>query len=200
MRLIVDRARLPEGWPTNRGLPAFWEELGRTVAAFTHLEDMLARAYFGLSASRQFANMEEARAAYPQWEKDLRASLTDNLGPLTSRLRKAFRDHDRVPDDVAGGFLARLDELRVWRNALCHGAWHGFEADGSTSLRHFRKGADGPEFLDSRLTVEDISSIRAETVALTVDAVDIVSAAGVRFPGTALPGVDLSESMRESRN
>ncbi len=200
MPLVVDRARLPDDWPTNRGSPAFWEELGRTVAAFTHLEDMLARAHFGLTASREFADMEEARAAYPQWEKDLRASLTDNLGPLTSRLGKAFRDDDRVPDDVAGGFLARLDDLRVWRNALCHGAWQGFEADGSTSLRHFRKGADGPEALDSRLTVEDISSIRAETVALTVDAVDIVSAAGVRFPGTALPGADLTEHIGEPRS
>ena len=44
MPLVVDRERLPEGWPTNRGTPAFWEELGRTVAALTHLEDMLARA------------------------------------------------------------------------------------------------------------------------------------------------------------
>ena len=144
--------------------------------------------------------MEEAEAAYPQCEKDLRASLTDTLGPLTSKLRMAFRDDDRVPDDFAGGFLARLDELRVWRNALCHGAWQGFEADGSTSLRHFKKGDDGPELLTNRLTIEDISSIRAETVALTVDAVDIVSAAGVRFPGTALPGVDLADYMRESRN
>ena len=145
MPLVVDRARLPDGWPTNRGSPAFWEELGRMIAAFTHLEDMLARAYFGLTGSRKFANMEEARAAFPQWEKVLKASLTDTLGSITSKLSKVFRDDDRIPDEIAGGFLARLDGLRVWRNALCHGAWQGFEADGSTSLRHFRKSADGPE-------------------------------------------------------
>ena len=99
MPLVVDRARLPEDWPTNRGSPAFWEELGRTVAALTHLEDMLARAHFGLTGSRAFANMDEARAAFPDWEKALRASLTDSLGPLTKKLGKAFRNDDRVAND-----------------------------------------------------------------------------------------------------
>ena len=90
-----------------------WEELGRTVAAFTHLEDMLARAFFGLTGSRRYADMEEAAAAFPQWERDLKEILSDTLGPLTAKLRRTFRDDDRVPDDVADPFLARLDELRV---------------------------------------------------------------------------------------
>ena len=185
MPLVVDRECLPEDWPTNRGTPAFWEELGRTVAAFTHLEDMLARAYFGMTGSRQYANFEDAKAAFPKWEGALKASLTDSLGPLTSKLGKAFRDDDRVPDHFSGDIIARLDALRVWRNALCHGAWQGFAADGSTSLRHFRNGDDGPELLDNRLTI---------------DVVDIVSAAGVRFPGTELPGADLTEHLRERRD
>ena len=50
--------------------------------------------------------MEEATAAFPQWEKDLKASFTDSLYSLTSKLRKAFRDDDRVCDDVSHGFLA----------------------------------------------------------------------------------------------
>ena len=200
MPLVVDRARLPEDWPTNRGTPAFWEELGRTVAAFTHLEDMLARACFGMTGSRQYANFEDAKAAFPQWEGALKASLTDSLGPLTSKLGKAFRNDDRLQGDFADDIIVRLDALRVWRNALCHGAWQGFAADGSTSLRHFRKGDDGPELLHNRLTIEYISSIRAEAVALTVDVVDIVSTVGVRFPGTELPGVDLTEHLRERRD
>ena len=200
MPLVVDRAQLPDNWPTNAGSPAFWEELGRTVAAFTHLEDMLARAFLGLTGSRPYANMEEASAAIPQWGEELEGTLTDSLRALTAKLGKAFKDDERVPDEVANAFLARLNELRVWRNALCHGAWQGFAPDGSTSLRHFRKAAGGPELLENHLTIDDISSIRAETVALTVDIVDIVSALGVRFPGSALPGIDLDEHMRESRN
>ena len=200
MPLVVDRERLPEDWPTNRGTPAFWEELGRTVAAFTHLEDMLARAYFGLTSSRQYADIEEATAAFSQWEKALKELLTDSLYSLTSKLRQAFRDDARVPDDFADNTIARLDALRVWRNALCHGAWQGFASNGSTSLRHFRSGDDGPKQLEDRLTLATISSIRAETVSLTLDLVDILSSARVRYPGTTLPGIDLSNCMKDHRD
>ena len=200
MPRVVDRPRLPEDWPTNRGSPAFWEELGRTVATFSHLEDMAARAYFGLTATRQFEDWDQAEAAFPQWEKELKQSLTDSLYSLTSKLRKAFADDDRVPDQFAADIVTRLDELRVWRNALSHGAWHGFEADGSTCLRHFKYTPDGPEALERRLTIETISPIRAATAKLTVDIVDIVTAAGVRFPGTALPGASVTEYMKDHRD
>lgn len=200
MPLIVDRARLPEDWPTNRGSSAFWEQLGRTVATFSHLEDMMARAWFGLTASREFEDMEQAEVAFPDWEKALKGSLTESLHSLARKLKKAFNEDDRVPNEVAGAFLARLDELRVWRNALCHGAWQGFQDDGSVDLRHFRRTAEGPESLENRLSVETLSSIRAATVDLTADLVDILSAAGVRFPGTALPGAPVTDYVRNNRD
>ena len=200
MPLVVDRARLPEHWPTNGGSSAFWEQLGRTVATFSHLEDMMARAWFGLTATREFEDMEQAEAAFPKWEKTLKESLTDSLHSLTKKLKKAFGDDDRVPDEIAGAYLARLDELRVWRNALCHGAWQGFEDDGSVGLRHFRRGDEGSESLENRLSAETLSSIRAVTVDLTADLVDILSAAGIRFPGTALPGAAVTDYMSEDRD
>ena len=200
MPFIVDRARLPEDWPTNRGSSAFWEQLGRTVATFSHLEDMMARAYLGLTVTREFEDMEQAEAAFPEWEKALKETLTDSLHSLTKKLNKAFKDDDRVSNEVAGAYLARLDELRVWRNALCHGAWQGFQDDGSVGLRHFRRGDEGPESLENRLSVETLSSIRAATVDLTADLVDILSAAGVRFPGTALPGAPVTDYMRNNRD
>lgn len=156
MPLVVDRACLPANWPTHRASSEFWEELGRAVATFSHLEDMLARAYFGLTGSREYDDMDQAEAAFPQWEKDLKASLTDSLYSLISKLRKAFNDDDRVSDDFARGILDRLDELRVWRNALCHGAWQDFDRDGSAALRHFRNTPYGPERLDVRLTSEHL--------------------------------------------
>ena len=200
MPLIVDRARLPKDWPTNRGSSAFWEQLGRTVATISHLEDMLARAWFGLTASRKYEDIKQAEAAFPEWEKALKKSLTDSLHSLTRKLDKAFNEDDRVPDEVAGAFIARLHELRIWRNALCHGAWQGFQDDGSVGLRYFRRGDEGPESLENRLSAETLSSIRATSVDLTADLVDIVSAAGVRFPGSALPGADVTDYMSENRD
>ena len=114
--------------------------------------------------------------------------------------RSTFKDDDRVPDEVSGAFLARLDEVRVWRNALCHGAWQEFREDGSVGLRYFRRGDEGPEHLEDRLSIEILSSIRTATVDLTADLVNILSAAGVRFPGTALPGAADTDYMSNDRD
>ena len=57
--------------------------------------------------------MEQAEAAFPEWERALKDSLTDSLYSLIKKLKKAFDDDDRVPDEVALDYLARLDELRV---------------------------------------------------------------------------------------
>ena len=113
-------------------------------------------------------------------------------------------DDDRWKAVTTVGYLAHPETLKH-RPCRSHAVnvtmpWQEFATDGSTSIRHFRKGDDGPEQLDDRLTLATISSIRAETVSLTLDVVDIVSAAGVRFPGTALPGIDLSGCMKDHRD
>ncbi len=49
---------------------------------------MLTRVFFGLAGNRQFANMEEAKTAYPQWEKGLKETLTD-----TKAVDRAIQTH-----------------------------------------------------------------------------------------------------------
>lgn len=181
----MDRNKLPAEWPTHRGTPAFWEELGRAVAAFGFLEDTLARACFALTAIREYASIVEAEAAFPKWRMKLERSLTDTLTSLTSRLREAFENDDRVPADVGSDIVRRLRDLAVWRNVHCHGAWVRFDADGSARLRYFRRTGDGPEALDRfSLSSQDIASVRAATVDITICLVDAVACTGVPFPGT----------------
>ena len=192
MSPTIDRARLPEHWPTNRAPGEFWETLGRTVATFSHLEDMMVRAWFGLTSTHGFEDMEQAGAAFPNWERDLKSSLTDSLHLLARKLERAFKDDDRIPDDFANAFLARLSEIRIWRNALLHGAWQEFREDGSVELRHFKRGNEGPERLENRLSVEVLSSIRGETVDLMIDLVEILNMADIHFPGTAWSGADVT--------
>jgi len=181
----VNRDGLPAEWPTHRGTPAFWEELGRTVAALGFLEDTLARACFALTATREYANLGEVEEAFAKWRTKLERSLTDTLAVLTSKIGEAFENDDRVPEDVGSDIVRRLQELAVWRNALCHGAWVRFDADGAAWLRYFRRTSNGPEALDCSLSSEDIASIRAGTVEVTIRLFDAVASAGVQFPGTA---------------
>ena len=129
------------------------------------------------------------------------ATFTDSLAKLTGDEQKAAKTtaFDLQMDTSAPGLsFHRVDRVR--RNALCHGAWQGFGDDGSVGLRHFRRGDEGPESLEKRLSVESLSSVRDATVELTADLVDILSAAGVRFPGTALPGAAITDYMSQDRD
>ena len=46
--LPIDRDNLPADWPVNQGAPVFWQELGKTVAAFGYLEHVLASTCYAL--------------------------------------------------------------------------------------------------------------------------------------------------------
>ena len=48
--LPIDRDILHAEWPLSRDNSTFWEELGRTVAAFGHLENELTSASYSLTA------------------------------------------------------------------------------------------------------------------------------------------------------
>ena len=179
---------MKEHWPTHIGSSAFWEAHGRTVATFSRLEDAMFRAWVGLTRTQGFKDMAEAEEAYPRWRKDLLNAPTDALRARARKLEQAFKDDGRVDDAASGAFLTRLNGVRDWRNALCHGTWEGVRDDGSVTLHHWRRGDDGPELRETRLSVEDPSSIRAETVDLIACLMNILSAASVSFPGTTLPG------------
>ena len=49
--LPIDRDVLPPDWPVNQGPAVFWQELGKTVAAFGYLEHILASTCYALLAT-----------------------------------------------------------------------------------------------------------------------------------------------------
>jgi hypothetical protein len=50
-RFVVDIKNLPPLFPTHRHSSMFWESLGRTVATFGFLEEVLGKAIFAFSAT-----------------------------------------------------------------------------------------------------------------------------------------------------
>lgn len=183
---VLDRERAPSDWPTHGGSREFWEELGRTIASFGFLEDTLARVYFAVTGSRECNHQADIDEAFIQeWIQSLEASLYDSLHGLTKRICKAFADDGRIPQEVGIGIVERLEKLKVWRNALCHGAWTHFDPIGSARLRFFRKTKEGPEMLDECLSKEEIARIRAEVVDLTTLLMGVPGSIGVPFPGSA---------------
>jgi len=53
-RFVVDTKNLPPLFPTHRHSAMFWENLGRTIATFGFLEEVLGKAIFVFSATTQY--------------------------------------------------------------------------------------------------------------------------------------------------
>lgn len=180
----------PDDWPTHKGKPAFWEEVGRAVATFGFLEDMIPRFLLAFEGSKP--GIDYTHDEVVAWVRSLERSLSDPLGALILKLERAFREDDRVSEETSKAVVDLLKELRSRRNALCHGAWIGFDDVGTAQLRYFVRNEDGKTVLQSeQLSKEDIAAVRRKTVSLLLKLASIAVSIGIRFPGSRLPGVDI---------
>lgn len=69
---------MPELFPTNFHSPLFWEQLGRTIATFGFIEEVLGKAIFAFTATRKY-EAQEIEDAYEAWLPRLERALTDQL-------------------------------------------------------------------------------------------------------------------------
>jgi len=186
--LPLERGHLHPDWPLSRDNPAFWEELGKTVAMFGNLEHALTSACFGLTNPP--ADPSELRAdqvpAYLEWIVNLRASRTDAMGVVAARFVKFLKDDGRIPHTVRDELRAQLDELRRWRNALCHGAWHGFSRDGAGVLSHHYKEDGLVMQFPSRVGLNDLADLRVRIADTIVRITEAASVAGYISPIAAV--------------
>ena len=97
---------------------------------------------------------------------------------LTDRLIKLLKKDGRVPHTVRNDLRERLDELRPWRNALCHGAWLGFSGDGAGVLSHHYKDGDRVTRFQPLVTVEELADLRARIVDTILRLAEVASIAG----------------------
>jgi len=119
---VVAIESLPDRYPTNLHEPEFWECLGRAVATFGFLENVLARAIFAFTATRQYRE-EEIEKAYSEWLPKLENALKDPLGSLIDSYEKAVRDNTEATIENLNVLLNDLREASKVRNVVCHGFW-----------------------------------------------------------------------------
>ena len=197
--LPIDRDVLPPDWPVNQGPAVFWQELGKTVAAFGYLEHTLASTCYALLATgeRAVALLEaNDQKTMRRWTKRLLRSQTDSMGPLTRELDRVLTEAGLVPRAVREDLVARLDELRPWRNALCHGAWLSVAEDGSARLEHlYRDDDDLPVAFERNVDVKDLSDVRARTVDITIRIAEAASVAGPAYTHMGGAGYALATVM-----
>ena len=124
-RSIIDRDKLPPLFPTHRHSPQFWEQLGRTIATYGFLEEVLGRAIFAFTATRNYSP-DEIDAAFQAWLPQLERALKDQLWNLAESYGKAARDNPATTTENVAELVEDIKKATVIRNVLCHGSWRTF--------------------------------------------------------------------------
>jgi hypothetical protein len=183
-KYYVDVETLPDFFPTHKHEAEFWEILGRTVATFGFLEEILGKAIFALTATKPYSE-EEYLIAYESWLEDLVKAMKHPLNKLINAYRKAFDAHpDSVVEDISQ-LIKELEEAAKIRNVICHGSWAVPDEFGAStpffvdySERVFDTPIDKSFLLQVQRHVGDLSCSIINTVTLM----------GFQFPGAKGPG------------
>jgi len=178
----VDLDRLPANFPTHRHEAEFWEALGRGVATFGFLEEVLGKAIFSVTATRQIP-FDHIQIEYEKWLATLERALVDPLGGLID-YGSAARKHQNVPTYL-NDLLKKFREAAVWRNTICHGSWRAPDGQGrSLPLYVDRKRG----VFETPIDTVALKQLQRHVAELACAVVNTVTQMGYQFPGSKGPG------------
>lgn len=179
----VDLDRLPANFPTHRHEAEFWEALGRAVATLGFLEEVLGKAIFAFTATRQIPP-DQIEIEYEKWLSILERALVDPLGGLIDSYGSAARKHQNVPtylDDL----LKKLREAAVWRNTICHGSWRTPDEQGRSLPLYVDKKRG---VFETPIDIAALKQLHRHVAELACAVVNTVTQMGYQFPGSKGPG------------
>ncbi len=181
---VVDVARLPDAFPTHLHEGRFWEMLGRTVATFGFLEEVLGKAIFALTGTRPY-EPAEIQEAYEAWLPKLERALSDPLGNLIDVYGKSVREH---PDAALSNLDQLLTDLRraaEMRNILCHGSWRPPDADGASVPFYVNRKQ---RVVETAMDIKFLAQVQRHAAELACAVTSSVTHMGLQFPGSGGPG------------
>lgn len=188
-RFIVDKGNLPSLFPTHLHSAMFWENLGRTIATFGFLEEVLGKAIFAFTATTRYPE-SEVEAAYEKWLPTLERALIDQLAKLIDAYGKAVRNNSEATITNLDDLLNELRKASVIRNVLCHGSWPAPDASGKSL----------PLFVNRQTMVWDtpidtpyLEQTQKAVAELTCEVINTVTHMGWQFPGSRGPGKTVFE-------
>ncbi|MSM38600.1 MAG: hypothetical protein GJT30_03110 [Geobacter sp.] len=181
---IIDTARLPKQFPTHRHEETFWAHLGRAVATFGFLEEVLAKAIFAFTATRPY-NQSEIDEAFEQWLPKLERALTDPLGGLIDSFGKAVRDYPDEAITNLSDLLSDLKKAASMRNILCHGSWRLPDSQGA-SVPFFVNRQK--EVFETAMDCAYLDQVQRHTAEIACSVINTVTNMGWQFPGSMGPG------------
>jgi hypothetical protein len=183
-RTVIDKDKLPPQFPTHSHPPQFWEQLGRTIATYGFLEEVLGRAIFAFTATRAYSP-DEIDEAYQEWLPQLERVLTDQLWNLAESYGKAVRDNPASTITNVNELVENIKKATTIRNVLCHGSWRGPDANGASVPLFVNRQKE--EF-ETAIDVPYLKEVQAYVVELICGVRNSVTHMGWQFPGSTGPG------------
>lgn len=185
-RYLVDPQGLPAEYPTHFHSAAFWEALGRTVATFGYLENVLGRAIFAITGTTELPpDPVDTKAALDSWGDTLERAVKNPLGNLINAFGKAVRQNSKSTITNIDDLLHQLREAAKLRNVICHGFWQKPDLD-QYSVPLFVNNK--LEIFETAVDIEFLRTLRASVVEMSCAVVSTVTHMGWRFPGSSGPG------------
>jgi hypothetical protein len=186
---LVDLDGLPGRLPTHKHEGVFWESLGRAVATFGFLEEVLGKAIFAFTATRRY-DEAEIQQAYVEWLPKLERTLADPLGNLIDTYGKAVRDHGGATIGHLDDLLDDLRKASGVRNILCHASWRQPNPAGA-SVPFFVNRQK--MLVDTAMDRQFIDQVQRHTTELICAVINTVTHMGWQFPGSVGPGKKIYE-------
>ncbi len=167
----------------------FWEILGRTIATFGFLEEVLGKAIFAFTATTRYQE-SEIDAAFDNWLPTLERALVDPLGNLIDAYGKAARSNSEATIENLDELLCELRTASVIRNVLCHGSWQTPDAGGK-SLPLF---VNRQKLVwDTSIDIPYLKQTQKAVAELGCAVINTVTQMGWQFPGSRDPGKTIFE-------
>jgi hypothetical protein len=186
-RYTVNVQELPTNFPTHRHTSEFWEALGRTVATFGFLEEVLGKAIFSFTATRRIPP-NELEAEFDKWLPTLERALIDPLGGLIDSYANAVRANKDATISYLDDLVERLRKASAIRNVLCHGSWRTPDEWGRSLPLFVNKKK---EVFQTPIDVEYLRQVQRHVAELACAVVSSVTHTGWQFPGSSGPGLPI---------
>lgn len=186
-RYVIDSSNLPIDFPTHLHTANFWESLGRTVATFGLLEEILCKAIFAFTGTRSYDEAEIIEA-YEQWLPKLHRMLSDPLGGLIDTYGYSVKRHPNANFCNLSELLNDMKAASKIRNVLCHGSWRCPD-DMGASIPFFVTKQN--ERFETPIDNAWLEQTRLHVVTLICAVINTVTQMGWQFPGSAGPGMPI---------
>ncbi len=168
-------------FPTHRQSSEFWENLGRAIATFGFLEEVLGKAIFVITATRKYPE-NEIEEAFDAWLPTLEHALTDQLTNLAEKYGKVIKDNPEFDETDIDALVYEIKEASKIRNVLCHGSWRPSSSENISRPLFINRQL---EIFETDLDIKFFKQTQDHVSKLALSVIHPVTEKGYHFPGSS---------------